>query len=178
LNESDQHNITHTATLTNQTRLQGDIKVLSEMSVKLLPTLFKMVENVVATPISKVSSDSLPDKKSTAGPSFASMEQQERILCTNSLTEAIAELARVAPPDYLQSLFKKVMHRLVLSIQQQQQDSKDTTKSSGVEAYLYLSQALVASRSLDGHSSVDLLYRSIKPLIRTDEQCVKTQKSA
>jgi hypothetical protein len=177
LNESDQHNISHTATLTNQTRLQGDIQVLSEMSVKLLPTLFKMVENVVATPVSKESSNSVPDNN-TAFHSCASMEQQERILCTNSLTEAIAELARVAPPDYLQSLFKKVMHRLVLSIQQQQQDSKDTTKSSGVEAYLYLSQALVASRSLDGHSSVDLLYRSIKPLIRTDEQCVKTQKSA
>lgn len=177
LDESENHNTTHTDSLENKTLLQGDLKVLSEMSVKLLPTLFKMVENVVATPVSKESADSLPDN-STDCRSLSSMEQQERMLCTSSLTEAIAELARVAPPDYLQSLFKKVMHRLVLSIQQQQQYSKDATKSSGVEAYLYLSQALVASQSLESHSSVDLLYRSIKPLIRTDEQCVKTQKSA
>lgn len=170
---SVQQSTSHATTPVNQALLQGDVKVISDMSVKILPALFKMVENLAATSVSKEASASLEENSK-----ISSVEQQEKMWCTNSLTEAIAELARLAPPDFLQTLFKKVMHRLILAIQQQEQDSKDTSKSSGVEAYLYLSQALVSSKSLDGHSSIDILYRSIKPLIRTDEQCVKTQKSA
>ena len=148
--------------------LQGDVMVISEESVKLLPTLFKMVEHLTAT---------TPDKSTSMGEDgdnkvSSSLEQQEKMRCASFLTDAIAALASLAPPEFLQSLFKKVMHRLILAIQDQ-----DDSRSSRVDAYLRLAQALVSSKSLDG-SSVDLLYRAIKPLIRSDEQCLKTQKSA
>ena len=88
---------------------------------------------------------------------------------TPSVIDAIAAFARLAPKPYLESLFKKVMQRLLVASQ-----SVETEK---ICTLLELSQALVTSQALDD-ASISLLYRAIKPLIRTDEHEARVQKRA
>jgi ribosomal RNA-processing protein 12 len=90
---------------------------------------------------------------------------------SQSVTEAVAELARLAPQPYLQSLFKKVMQRLLASTQSEENES------GKICTLLGLSQALVSSEALN-EETISLLYRVIKPLIRTDEFEPRVQKRA
>lgn len=90
---------------------------------------------------------------------------------SQSVIDAIAALARLAPKPYLQSLFKKVMQRLLAASQSEEQETEKICTLLG------LSQALVTSQALDD-ASISLLYRAIKPLIRSDEHEARVQKRA
>ena len=88
-----------------------------------------------------------------------------------AVTDAIGELARICPRSFLQNLFKKVMQRLLVATQAEEDESDKICTLLG------LAQALVSSETLD-ENSVSLLYRAIRPLIRSDEHDSKVQKRA
>lgn len=88
-----------------------------------------------------------------------------------SVVDAIAAFARLAPKPYLQSLFKKVMQRLLVACQ------SDEVETEKICALLELFQALVTSQALDD-ASKSFLYRAIKPLIHTNEHEARVQKRA
>lgn len=141
-----------------------DFRVISEVSVKLLPALFKRIEHLAA-PVSN-GGDVTPS---------------ENVQAVQSVTVAIGELARLCPKPFLQSLFKKVMHKLVSATQQHQQgegtNEDDNEHESQICTLLRLAHALVTSASLD-RDSINLLYRVTKPFIRSDEMAPKIQKQA
>ena len=146
-------------------------QVVSELTPKLLPSLFKLVETLNGTSSESASTpkDDMdveevePDSKKNV----QSLEAQQ-VQC---VTEAIAELSRLAPKPYLQGLFKKVMQRLLAATQ------SDKNESEKICTFLGLSQALVSSEALD-ETSISLLYRALKPLIRSDEHESRVQKKA
>lgn len=147
-----------------------EAEVVGTVSSKLLPSLFKFVDSLHSSEKSskqnmQIDEDQLDESSDNKiGETFTQVQ---------ALTQAIASLARVAPQALLQTLFKKVIQRLLeASQQQQQQDMSDKICS-----LLSLSQALVISQSLD-ETSISLLYRSLKPLIRTDEARPRVQKRA
>jgi len=88
-----------------------------------------------------------------------------------AVTDAIAALASLAPDTFLKGLFKKVIQRLLAA----SQSSEDETEK--MCTLLGLAQALVKSKCLNDES-ISLLYRSIKPLIKSDEQGPRVQKRA
>lgn len=141
-------------------------EVLAEGAEKLLPVLFKNVERLHTSPDIKDEIDlktegSMPEPVSAGDCSIS----------THRTTKAIACLARHAPKPFLEKLFKKLMRRL-LEQSQSQDEAKDKLCS-----LLNLSQALVASESLD-ESSVSLLYRTMRPMIKSDAHEAKVQKLA
>ena len=138
--------------------------VVQEATTKLLPSLFKLVTNGNQASAS-VGADAM-DVDSAKGTKSSAGVTQDR-----NVTEAIASLAKVAPSTFLQSLFKKLMHKLLEEIQ------GDPCDDEKVCSYLCLSQPLVASGALV-ESEISLLYRALKPLIRTDEHKVRVQKRA
>lgn len=87
------------------------------------------------------------------------------------VTDAIAALAQLAPEQFLKSLFKKVIQRLLAATQ------SDSDESEKMCTLLGLAQALVKSKCLN-EECISLLYRSIKPLIKSDEQGPRVQKRA
>lgn len=94
------------------------------------------------------------------------------------VTDAIGVLAQTCPREFLQTLFKKVVQRLLLAtteITGSQGDNDSTNATLRVISLLGLAQALVASSSLDD-ASLSLLYRSVRPLVRSDEHSPKVQK--
>jgi len=153
-------------------KIDLDLGVLTEASVKLLPQLFKRVEHLTES---------------------MTKDDEEVAQRIQSVTLAIGALAKHVPPATLGTLFQKLMHRLLSSIQQlqEQQDSnhlkdKDAMDQEGSEedaivakicTLLRLAQALVISESLDASTQVDLMYRSIKPLIRSENSST-AQKQA
>ena len=145
-----------------------ETEVVATVSSKLLPSLFKLVDSLHSSEKSgkqnmQIEEDQVDDSSDNKiGETFSQVQ---------ALTQAIASLARVAPQALLQTLFKKVIQRL-LEASQQEVDMSDKICS-----LLSLSQALVISQSLD-ETSVSLLYRSLKPLIRTDEARPRVQKRA
>ena len=150
---------------------QQQAEVLSELTPKLLPSLFKLVETLngtsTETPPSPKDDMVIEEAESDSKKNVQSLEGQ-RVQC---VTEAIAELSRLAPKLYLQGLFKKVIQRLLGATQSNENESEK------ICTFLGLSQALVSSEALD-EASISLLYRAIKPLIRSDEHEPRVQKRA
>jgi ribosomal RNA-processing protein 12 len=167
-------------TLAETMRESNDEEVLSKVSTKLLPALFKLVETLQGTTMGDVKKkpkkddeveddnemDVEEENKSTSDNSKNPEDQR-----VQSVTAAIAELARLAPQPYVQSLLKKVIQRLLTATQ------SDENESEKICTLLGLSQALVSSEALD-EDAVTLLYRAVKPFIRSDEHLPRVQKRA
>lgn len=149
----------------------ADQAVLSKCSTKLLPELFKLVETLHGAISSK------NDRSSVGGDMDMDDEDEDKNKLSldaqraNTVVETIANLAPLAPPEYLKGLFKKILQRLLSATQM---ESDETEK---ICSLLGLAQALVKSEALN-EDSINLLYRSIKPLIRSDEQNSRVQKKA
>jgi hypothetical protein len=150
---------------------QQEAVVLAELSTKLLPALFKLVEtlNGTATVVKSSPKDDMDvdDEEEDSKKNVQSLEAQR----VQNVTEAIAELSRLAPKPYLQGLFKKVMQRLLAATQSEENEAEK------ICTFLGLCQALVSSEALD-EASISLLYRAAKPLIRSDEHEPRVQKRA
>mmetsp|Transcript_6037 Transcript_6037/g.8557 ORF Transcript_6037/g.8557 Transcript_6037/m.8557 type:complete len:1336 (-) Transcript_6037:89-4096(-) len=148
---------------------QGDAQILAQTSTKLLPALFKLVETLQGTGTKSTEATGSDEMETEEKDEKNKMSQDaQKVQC---VTDAIAELCRLAPKPFLQALFKKIMHRLLASTQSQSDESEKICTLLG------LAQALVASEALD-EESISLLYRSLKPLIRTDEFEARVQKRA
>jgi ribosomal RNA-processing protein 12 len=148
-------------------QIRREAQLLGKLSEKLIPSLFKLVETLHVTHRSAVDEHSGEMTNGDEG-KVDKVDDASRV---RAVTEAIASLAQVASKELVQSLFSKVLKRL-LEASQAEDDLSEKMCS-----LLTLSQALVISESLD-HSSISLLYRSLKPLIRTDETKPRIQKRA
>lgn len=145
-------------------KIRADFNLIQKATPGLIPSLFKLAESV----------GTMASPKVTAGMESHFQEVDRNHFdgqTLHNLTEAIACLARLSPPETVKVLFSKVLKRL-LNASQAEDDLSDAMCT-----LLTLSQALVISGSLD-HSSVSLLYRSLKPLIRSDETRPRVQKRA
>ena len=132
-----------------------DHAALAKASQKLLPVMFKLIASTPAA----------------AGTSKEQLSSSEIGQQTQTLSQAVANLAKYAPSTFLHGLFKKLMHRLLDEIQS---ESRNEEK---ICSFLSLSQALVASETLD-ESNIFFLYRTIKPFIQTDSYGARCQKKA
>lgn len=148
-----------------------DYDVLSNVSTKILPSLFKLVEK-----LNESSTKKMDDTFDGSSSKDAHSKSMQNVSLVESVTDAIGQLAQICPRDFLQTLFKKVVQRLLLA----------TTADTPVDrmnatlrktSLLGLAQALVASGSLD-EASISLLYRAVRPLVRNDEHDPKVQKRA
>ncbi len=146
-------------------------KILSECSTKILPSLFKLVETLHGVNTNKQKSNNNDDmdlEEDEEDESKNLSRESQRVM---TVTDAIAALAQLAPEQFLKSLFKKVIQRLLAATQS---DSDETEK---IYTLLGLAQALVKSKCLN-EECISLLYRSIKPFIKSDEQGPRVQKRA
>ena len=170
--------------LTPSDASEGDYEVLSGVTTKVLPSLFKLVESLNQSAASAPASDDAMEVESSStkdGKKGKGANGQQSAQLVEAVTECIGQLARVCPPDFLQGLFRKVVQRLL-------QATADASSADGggdaraaaslrMCSLLGLGQALVASGTLDGES-VSLLYRSVRSLVRTDEHDPRVQKRA
>lgn len=155
-----------------------DYNVLSNVSTKILPSLFKLVETLNESS-SKESCVAMDIDVSSSKESQS--QNQQNMQLVEAVTDAIGQLAQICPPEFLQTLFKKVVKRLLMATTEitealGDKDAKNATAMRMV-SMLGLGQALVASGSLD-NSSLALLYRAVRPLVRTDEHDPRVQKRA
>jgi ribosomal RNA-processing protein 12 len=133
--------------------------------MKLLPTLFKLVsDSHTSEPATSVAGGAEPDMDT-------GVPANDKFQKLQSVSEAIASISRLAPPDFLQGMFKKVMQKLL------EQFQLESGESERICSLLTLAQALVASEVLD-EASVSFLYRALKPLIKDGEQESRVQKRA
>lgn len=144
------------------TQIRGEAQVLRKLSEKLIPSLFKQVEtlhlnNGVAV---HEAPEELGDRDEVADASRV-----------RSISEAIASIAQLASIDLVEGLFSKLLQKLLESSQ------ANDDLSEKICSLMALAQALVSSETL-GSSSISLLFRSLKPLIRSDETSPKIQKRA
>ena len=106
---------------------------------------------------------------------------QQNMQLVEAVTDAIGRLAQICPREFLQNLFKKVVQRLLLATTEvaEHGDEKEAKNATALRmcSLLGLGQALVASGSLDD-ASLSLLYRAVRPLVRTDEHDSRVQKRA
>ena len=135
-----------------------DAETVRGILERLLPSMFKLV-------------DTLHAKGATTGAGFSEQGIMEISSRVHSVSEAIASMARLCPASLLNTLSSKLIQRL-LEASQSEEDL-----SVKVCSLLTLAQALVVSETLE-ESTISLLYRSLKPLIRTDETTPKVQKRA
>jgi ribosomal RNA-processing protein 12 len=161
-----------------------DYAVLSNVSTKILPSLFKLVETLNQSTSSKGGDGEEMEidgsSSSTKGAKqSSSKEQQNNMQLVEAVTDAIGQLAQICPRDFLQGLFKKVVQRLLLATTEVADNSEGDKNATALRmcSLLGLGQALVASGSLDD-ASLSLLYRAIRPLVRTDEHDPRVQKRA
>lgn len=156
-----------------------DYTVLSNVSTKILPSLFKLVETLNESS-TKESCDAMEIDALSSSKESQSQSQQNMQL-VEAVTDAIGQLAQVCPPEFLQTLFKKVIQRLLLATTEIAESSGDTdaklATAMKMSSMLGLGQALVASGSLDD-TSLALLFRAVRPLVRTDEHDPRVQKRA
>lgn len=151
--------------------VEAEMRILSECSTKILPSLFRLVEtlhgldNIKKAP--KEDHDMDVEGEGEEKKKNLSREAQ-RVM---TVTDAIAAIAPLAPEQFLKGLFKKVIQRLLTA---SQSTGNETEKMCTL---LGLAQALVKSQCLN-EESITLLYRSIKPLIKSDEQGSRVQKRA
>jgi ribosomal RNA-processing protein 12 len=141
---------------------------MGQISMKLLPSLFKLVDSLHDT-----SSES-SKKSETDGDNMETddivVEKDSSIVL--AVTRSIASIAKVAPNAQIQRLFSRVVQKMLESTQYN--DKRTIEKMCSLIA---LSQALVISECLND-ASISLLYRSLKPIIRTDETPSRIQKRA
>lgn len=128
---------------------RSDARNVADLADKLLPTMFMLLH------------DPNIRREATC--------KETKSLHDEALAAAISSLARLARPDLLHTLFTKLIHRL-LEASQSQNDPADKMCS-----LLALAQSLYSSSSLN-ESSVDLLYRALRPLVTTDETHPRVQK--
>ena len=141
--------------------VRDDAAMMKGFSEKMLPTLFKLVDDLYCS--ASFSENVVDSNDDVTGTEMKSGQ-------ADSLTGAITALAKLAPRDLLQNrLFTGVMHRLVEASQAQED------LSAKMCSLLSLSQALYSSGCLSEASTV-LLYRALRPLIGTDESMPKVQK--
>ena len=148
-----------------------DTKILSECSTKILPSLFKLVETLHGVDSKKQDSkaDDEMDMDEDGEEEKKNLSREAQRVMT--VTDAIAAFAPLAPEKFLKSLFKKIIQRLLAASQ------SDADETERICTLLGLAQALVKSECLN-EESVSLLYRSIKPFIKSDEQGARVQKRA
>lgn len=146
-----------------------DERVLSEASVKLLPALFKLVEKVSGSvPQNTVKDDEDVNEGENEMSRKDLSEQSQRIM---AMTGAIAALATLSPEQYLRSLFKKVLQRLLVATQSSDEETEK------ICTLLQLSQSIVKSAALN-EECITLLYRTVRPLISNDTLNHRVQKRA
>lgn len=150
-------------TLSEETQKEAD--VLSKTAVLLLPVLFKNVEKLHSSTSAETPTDDMDVEHVV--PEQAPVDAN----LTQRTSKAIATLASHAPSQFLHKLFKKLMRRLL------EESQSGNNESEKLCSLLTLSQALVASKALDD-ASVTLLYRTMKPMIRNDENGSKVQKQS
>lgn len=149
-----------------------DYEILSNVSTKILPSLFKLVENLIQNPTSPA--DDAMDEDAPSSRKQEQANSQQNMQFVESVTDAIGYLARVCPREFLQNLFKKVVQKLLVAstdVQSAEKEENDLRMCS----LLGLARSLVASESLD-EASLSLLFRAIRPLVRTDEHDPRVQK--
>ena len=153
-------------------QVRNEAEVMEQISMKLLPSLFKLVDSLHDSSSSKSSKKSETDEDNN-------METEEAVVEKDAygivaVTRSIASIAKVAPNAQIQRLFTKVVQKMLEFNFSQSNDKKTIEKMCSL---LALSQALVISECLND-SSISLLYRSLKPIIRTDETPSRIQKRA
>lgn len=145
--------------------MNDDVRAIASASKQLLPPLFKFVTDTHAAfkhEKQQQGNDSMSEEKSEG-------QAVDGFQKLHTVTETISSLTRLAPRDFVQDLFKKVMHRLL------DEYRSETGDNERVCALLTLSQSVVGV--LD-ESSVSFLYRALKPLIRDDGNSHRVQKRA
>ncbi|KAL3919924.1 MAG: hypothetical protein SGILL_003511 [Bacillariaceae sp.] len=143
--------------------VREEAETLSRMSVKILPSLFKVVDSLHEAKAQTMDGDDM---------AIDSVNQKVDSPRVFAATQVIASVARLAPKPQIQTLFSKLLQRILQALQ-----SEDKEVVEKICSLLTLAQALIVSECLE-ESSVDLLYRALKPLIRTDETHPKIQKRA
>jgi NUC173 domain len=142
----------------------GGARAISTATMKLLPTLFKLVSDAHTSAPQTSAVEGEPDMETNV----PANDQFQKL---QTVSEAIASVSRLAPPDFLQGMFKKVMQKLL------EQFQLESGESERICSLLTLAQALVTSEVLD-EPSVSFLYRALKPLIKDGEQEPRVQKRA
>jgi len=157
----------HTNEATRCMETQQEMEIMARASTLLLPVLFKNVERL--NTIDFLRTDQDPEEQMNLEAEGLKERPSNDAYSSTGTTQAIATLAGLAPAPFLEKLFRKLIRRL-LEETQAQGDSREKLCT-----LLNLAQALVASKALDD-SSVSLLYRTTKPMIRSDEHGSKVQK--
>lgn len=161
----------HDTDMDNFSDSEKERRVLSKCSTKILPELFKLVETLHHTKSNQGKDNEMDmdddNDEEEQNKNKLSMDAQRAM----TVTDTIAAFAPLAPDAFLKGLFKKILKRLLASTQ------SETDETEKICSLLGLAQALVKSQSLN-EESINLLYRSIKPFIRTDEQNSRVQKKA
>ncbi|KAL3791491.1 hypothetical protein HJC23_011522 [Cyclotella cryptica] len=155
-----------------------DYDVLSSSSTKILPSLFKLVENLIQSPTSSTSAEDAMETDDAQSSKEKQASNLQNMQFVESVTDAIGYLAQVCPREFLHNLFKKVVQRL-LGASTEVAESINGKEEINLRmcSLLGLAQALVASGSLD-EASLSLLFRAIRPLVRTDVHDSRVQKRA
>jgi hypothetical protein len=131
---------------------------LQNSAMKLVPVMFKFVAEVSESDANATDDTKVPNSNTVV--------QQ-----INEITPAISQLTKLIPTEFRSSLLKKLVHRLLESVQTQE------VHAAKLWPLLALSHSLVASTTLDD-SDVNLLYRAVKTIIRNDELGPKVQERA
>jgi len=147
---------------------RAEVQIMEQISMKLLPSLFKLVDSL---------HDTSSESSKNSGGDEDNMDTEDAVVEKDAtgvlvVTRSIASIAKVAPKAQIQRLFTKVVQKMLELTQ-----SNDKKTIEKMCSLLALSQALVISECLD-ESSISLLYRSLKPIIRTDETPSRIQKRA
>lgn len=160
------------------TEATEDLEVLSNVSTKILPSLFKLVETLNESQKTNSTDDMDTDDKSSKEKQAI---RQQNMQLVEAVTDTIGQLAQICPPEFLQNLFKKVVQRLLVATTEAADNTGDKASKDAQAlrmcSLLGLGQALVASGSLDDNS-ISLLYRAVRPLVRSDEHDSRVQKRA
>lgn len=141
----------------------NDLQSFTECSEMLLLSLFRCVHDLFDANASISTSTEYLSTTSIGGSQVSSH--------IDVLTTTIASVAKLAPASCLRKLFARVVQSLLEASQ------TDFDSSLRMCSLLSLSHSLLISGGLD-EKSILLLYRSLKPLIRTDETRPQVQKRA
>ena len=101
-------------TASGSSNAKEDFDVLSNVSTKILPSLFKLVESLNQSSLSNKSSSAGGDDEAameieTASSSKdAQSKNQQSTQLVEAVTDAIGQLAKICPREFLQNLFKRL----------------------------------------------------------------------
>jgi ribosomal RNA-processing protein 12 len=154
---------------------QQDNEVLSNVSTKILPSLFKLVETLIQDSSPNAPSDDAMDEDGAPISKKQQANDQQNMQFVESVTDAIGYHARVCPREFLQNLFKKVVQKLLVASTEGAEGTDKEENNLRMCSLLDLAKSLVASGSLD-EASLSLLFRAIRPLLISDEHDPRVQK--